>query len=121
MLGPNKSDRSLIVYEKSKSVVFLGNMKSTNLLCSVIPSFLNSRRTFFLLGHCSVYVKKYLLRTCKKPRTFCRSLVSILIYQSSYRLNSGKISCLFQSFLSNLMDLRVILQDVFVAVQFSAV
>ena len=53
MLGLNSSDRSLIVSEKSKSVVFLGNMKSTSLLCSVVPSFLNSGRTFFLLGHCS--------------------------------------------------------------------
>ena len=32
VLDPNSSDRSLIVFEKSKSVVFLGNMKSTNLL-----------------------------------------------------------------------------------------
>ena len=53
VLGPNSSDRTLIVTEKSKSVVFLGNMKCTNLLSSVVPSFLNSRLTFFSLGHCS--------------------------------------------------------------------
>ena len=39
VLGPNSSDRSLIVSEQSKSLVFLGNMKSTNLLCSVVPQF----------------------------------------------------------------------------------
>ena len=59
MLGPNSSDRSLIVSEKSKSVVFLGNMKSTNLLCSVVPSFLIVNVTFFfLLGHCSLSALK---------------------------------------------------------------
>ena len=47
VLGPNSSDRSLIVSEKSKYVVFLGNMKFTNLLFSVVPSFLNRRRNFF--------------------------------------------------------------------------
>ena len=47
VLCPNSSDRSLIGSEKSKSVVFWGNMKSTNLLCSIFPSFLNSRCTFF--------------------------------------------------------------------------
>ena len=47
VLGPDNLESSLIVSEKSKSVVFLSNMKSTNLLCSVVPSFLNSRRTFF--------------------------------------------------------------------------
>ena len=36
VLGPNSFESSLIVSEKSKSVVFLGNMKSTNLICSVV-------------------------------------------------------------------------------------
>ena len=58
VLGPNSSDRSLIVSEISKSVVFLGNMKSRNLLGSVVPSYLNSRSTLFSLGHCSLSTLK---------------------------------------------------------------
>ena len=114
-------ESSLIVSEKSKSMVFLGYMKSTNLLCSVVPNFLNSRRTFFYKAIVHSLRWKYLHSACKKPRTFCRSLVRIRMYQSSYRLYSGKISCLFQSYLSHLMNLRVIIQVLFAVVQFSAV
>ena len=48
-------------------------------------------------------------------------MVRIRMYKSSYRVYSGKISCLFQIFFSYLMNLRVIFQVAFTAVQFSIV
>ena len=65
VLGPNSFDGSLIVSEKSKSVVFLGNMKSTNLLCSVVPGFRYSRRTFSSLIHCSVNIENIFIAPIK--------------------------------------------------------
>ena len=47
MLDLNSFYRSLIVSEKSKSVVLLGYMKSMNLLCSVVPVFLIVDVPFF--------------------------------------------------------------------------
>ena len=72
MLGQKSSDRSLIVSEKSESVVFLGNMKSTNLLCSVVPSFLNSRRVFFFFTRplFTVYVENIFIAPVKSLKRF---------------------------------------------------
>ena len=74
--------------------------------------FLNSRRIFYTAIVQSLRWK-YIHSACKKPRTFCHFLVRIRRFQSSYRLNSWKISCHFQTFMRHLMNLRVILQSVF--------
>ena len=55
-LGFNNSFRSSIVSFDFKSHVFLGKMKSVNLLCSLVPSF-ESKSLFF--SHQSMFDNRY--------------------------------------------------------------
>ena len=99
MLGPNSADRTLIVSKKSKSVVFLGNMKSTDLLCSVVPNFLNSRRTFFFTGLLfTVYVENIFIAPVNGLERFAVLWYVFECFNRVIDCTLGKISCLFQSF-----------------------